>query len=138
MKTHKHWLLPALVLVLAVSGCGGPLVKVKGRLTYQGHPVPNTLVTFQPDDPAQRPSHGLTDGKGNFTLHYSSSEMGIVRGQHTVFLRYHRTAEEEMGHVKSPASNDLKEVIARYADPKSSSLHYEVTGSGQLIEIELK
>jgi hypothetical protein len=138
MNTRKLRYLPALTLLLVVSGCGSSLLKVTGRVTYKGEPVPSTMLTFHPEEEGKRASHGITDDDGNFKLSYSSSEMGAVRGKHTVTLRYHLEASEEMGKTKPKASKELKDVIARYGDLKTSKLHYEVTENGQFIEIKLE
>jgi hypothetical protein len=132
-----RWLL-ALALLLAAGGCGGSrLVKATGKVTYQGRPVPSTLVTFQPAD-GGRPSKGVTDDQGNFTLAYSRDEPGVGRGPHAVFLTYYVGPEEEMGTIKPKASKELKGVIAKYSDPKACLLHFDVTKSGQFFEIPLE
>jgi hypothetical protein len=138
MKTHNRWCLLAVALLLAASGCGGPLVTVTGRLTYKGEPVPSTTVKFCPDEEGKRPSQGVTDDQGNFTPTNSITEKGALRGKHTVVLKYHLGADEEMGKVAPRASRELKEIIARYGDVKKSPLHYAVTKSGQFIEINLE
>jgi hypothetical protein len=137
MNTRNRWLFLAALLV-AAGGCGGRLVKVNGKLTYRGEPVPNTLVTFSPEEEGQRPSHGLTNDNGDFTLNYSSTQLGAARGKYNVFLRYHPSSAEDTGQIAPKASKELKAVIARYGDPKKSDLHYEVTTNGQFIEIDLK
>jgi len=126
-----------LALLLAVIGCGGPLVKVTGKVTYKGEPVPSTLVTFHPDEEGKRASNGITDDGGKFILTHSRSETGALRGKHTVVLQYHISADEETGKTKPKASKELKEVIGKHSNLKTSRLHYEVTSNGQVIEINL-
>jgi len=120
------------------GGCsnGLDLVQVSGRLTRQGKPVPSTLVTFHADD-GQRGAKGKTDDEGRFTLKYSRQQSGIVPGKYTVVLSYVTSNEEELGQAPPRASKELREVISRYGDPKTSKLHYEITGSGQFVEINL-
>jgi hypothetical protein len=130
-------ILPAFVLLLMVSGCGSRLVKVTGRLTYKGEPVPSTDVFFVPDDGSRR-SHGVTDDDGRFTLKFSRNEVGVSPGAHTVFLKYDVSNDEYNGVIKPKASKELKAVIAEYGDVKSSNLHFTVTHTGQVIEIDLK
>jgi hypothetical protein len=125
--------LAALALLLALAGCGGRLVKVTGKLTYKSQPVPYTVVKFVPDD-GSRPSEGMTDEQGNFTLQYSRTESGAPRGPGTVALEYGLTGEE--GPPKVP--KEVQAVIKKYADPKKSDLHYDITKSGQYLEIDLK
>ena len=136
MKPRNAWLVAALPLLLAASGCGDGLLIVKGRLTCQGRPVPSTQVTFLPDD-GSRPSHGLTDNDGNFTLRYSRTQPGVSPGRHTVFLTYVVGNEEYLGESPAKASRELKAVIAAYGDPKTSTLHYEVKSNGQFFDIKL-
>ena len=127
-----------LALLLAACGCGGSgLVEATGTLTYQGKPVPSTLVTFMPDDGSRR-STGVTDDEGKFTLRFSRTLSGVKPGSHKVFLRYDLSVDEELGRIKPKASPELKAVIARYGDVNTSPLHYEITQNGQHIDIHLK
>jgi hypothetical protein len=138
MNARTNRLVATLAVLFAVSGCGGSgLVNASGKLTYKGRPVPSTLITFLPED-GSRPSHGHTDDDGNFTVTYSRTQAGIKPGQHTVVLRYDISVEEELGKIQPKASKDLKAVIGRYADAAKSPLHYEVSKSGQFIEINLE
>ena len=137
MSARNSWPGVSLTLLLAVSGCNSSgLVSATGKLTYKGQPVPSTLVIFQPEDGSRR-STGLTDDNGNFTLRFSRTEEGVKPGRHTVFLRYEVSVDEELHKIQPKASKELRAVIAKYGDPKTSGLHYEVTGSGQRIDIPL-
>src|SRR5262249_32308646 len=128
----------ATVLPLVAAGCGGPrFVEVTGRITYKGQPVPSTQVKFVPDN-GERPSNGLTDDDGNFRLRYSRTQSGLPTGACTVFLTCGQRKEEESRQIPPKANKDLKAVIARYGDVKTSGLHYEVTKDGQHIEITLE
>jgi hypothetical protein len=137
MNARTSWLAAALVVILAVSGCRSRFVSVTGRLTYHGQPVPSTQVTFLPED-GSRPSKGVTDDDGRFTLHYSRQEQYATRGRCTVLLAYVVGNEEELGQIKPKASKELKAVIRKYGDPDKSPLHYEITTSGQFFEIALE
>lgn len=139
MKTIFRWRYLILIALLMGSGCSGSgLVNAKGRLTYNGSPVPSTYVIFQPQEEGKRASTGLTDDDGNFTLQFSRTEPGVLRGQHTVFLTYYVSVDEELHKIPPKASKELKAVIARYGNVKTSPLQYEITTSGQFIEIDLK
>jgi hypothetical protein len=137
MNARHGWPALALALLLAGSGCGGRLVKVTGKVTYKGAPVPSTQVKFHPDD-GSRPSTGLTDDDGKFTLKYSRTEPGATRGRHTVSLEYFVGNDEYLGKIPPKASEELRAVIAKYRDPKTSSLHYEVKKNGEFFEIKLE
>jgi hypothetical protein len=137
MTRRICWPLLALLLLLVVVGCGDShLVKVTGRVTHKGQPVPSTKVVFAPDD-GSRTSHGVTDDDGKFTLKFTRSTVGASRGPNTVFLTYDVSADEETHKIPPKASKELKEVILRYGDLKTSKLHYDVTKDDQFIEINL-
>jgi hypothetical protein len=138
MNLRKRWPLLALPLLLAVTGCADQgLLKVTGRVTYKGEPVPSTIVSFMPED-GSRPSKGVTNDNGEFTLRYSRQQEGAYRGKYTVTLQYHVSNEEYNHEISAKASDDLKKVIAEYEDVKKSNLHFEVTKNGQFIEIKLE
>ena len=138
MTVRPIWFLAVLPLCLLAAGCGGSrLVKVSGRLTHKGQPVPSTQVTFAPDD-GSRMSKGLTDDNGNFTMRYSRTEAGVARGKCTVYLEYVVGNEEYLHEAPPKASPELKKVIEKYKDPKTSGLHYEITRNGQFVEIDLE
>jgi prepilin-type N-terminal cleavage/methylation domain-containing protein len=103
----------------------------------RGRPVPSTLVIFMPDDGSRR-STGVTDDEGKFSLRFSRTQDGAKLGRHTVVLRYEVGMEEELGKIPPKASPELKAVISRYDDPKTSPLHYEITESGQFIDIAIE
>jgi hypothetical protein len=129
----------AALALLAAAGCGGGtpgLVHVNGKLTYKGQPVPSTYVTFSPAD-GSRPSRGLTDASGNFSLRFTHREQGAVRGQHAVFLTYNPSGDEEIGKTAPRADKELQKVIAEFSDPGKPKLHYDVTTDGQFIEVKL-
>jgi hypothetical protein len=136
MNARTTWFLAAAVLS-AAGGCGPRLAEVSGRLTYKGEPVPSTIITFLPDN-GSRPSKGLTDDEGRYTLRYTREEAGAARGACTVFLTYYASNEEDLGQTAPKASDELKAVITRYGDPGKSPLHYDITRTGQVIDINLQ
>jgi hypothetical protein len=139
MKTRHFWYGAALVLVVVAGGCNRTgRFEVAGRLTCKGKPVPSTYVIFQPDEEGLRASRGLTDDDGHFKLTYSRTETGVVPGRHTVFLKYYVSNDEELHQIPPKASKELKAVIAKYGDPKTSPLHYEIPKDGPFIEIPLE
>jgi hypothetical protein len=137
MMVRTSWKIAVLALLLGVSGCGrSGLVTATGRVTYKGQPVPSTRVVFMPDDGGRR-STGTTDDDGKFELKFSRTAVGVMRGSHAVFLTYEVSAEEETHQIPPKASKELKAVIAKYGDPKTSGLHFEVTKNGEFFDIQL-
>lgn len=136
-RNWRYFLVPAVLV--ALTGCGGSgLYKASGRLTYKGQPVPSTMVVFQPDEPGKRPSRGITDDSGNFTVTYSSTEKGMLPGKHTVVLQYHMSAQEELHEVPPKASKEVRAVIEKYSDIKKSQLHFEAKKNGEFFDIKLE
>src|SRR5438552_10024537 len=128
MKTRFLWPLLTVALAVALalgSGCGGPLVSATGRVTYKGEPVPSLLVQFWPVD-GQRMSVANTDADGKFTLSYSRTEPGVLRGEHVVTLAYAPTEAEERSGAK--VSKEVRAILAKCSDRKTSPLKYEVKG----------
>ncbi|MFW6172061.1 MAG: carboxypeptidase-like regulatory domain-containing protein, partial [Planctomycetota bacterium] len=78
-----------LVLVsLFCLGCGdsGPeRGYVEGTVTMDGEPLPDAVVTFQPEDTG-RPSYGKTDENGHYELQYTSDKKGALVGMHRVTI----------------------------------------------------
>jgi hypothetical protein len=138
MNTFRPRRLSVLLFLAAACGCSGELVNATGRVTYKGQPVPSTMVIFHPEEAGKRDSHGLTDDNGNFSLSYSSTQRGVLRGRHTVVLKYRMTTDEELHKIPPKASEALRAVLGKYGDVKKSPLHYEVTSSGQFFDIKLE
>ena len=110
------------LLVVALVGCGGPaLVGVSGTLTHKGKPVPNALVSFMPEN--GRPSSGITDEDGHFTLQYDSEHEGSLIGKHTVSVKQRPATPEQqkaaMLGKKLPMSKDLADFFEKYSPGNS-------------------
>ncbi len=92
-----------LVAVLFAPGCGRddrpPLGRVQGVVTLDGEPLEGALVVFEPIEPA-RPSRGVTDAAGRYTLVYLRDIEGAVIGEHEVKIG---TATEESPVERLPA-----------------------------------
>ncbi len=80
---------PALVLLLALAGCGGDglrRVPVTGKLTAQGRPIDNATLQFLPTGTTRGEGGiGRSDAAGHFTLIGSrQGEAGVVAGEYKV------------------------------------------------------
>ena len=69
-----------------LCGCGGSdlpeLGYVEGTVTLDGKPLPNVVLTYQPNK--ARPSYGRTDENGWYELTYTDDNPGAVLGTHNV------------------------------------------------------
>lgn len=75
------------ILFLLQAGCGsdGPeLGYVEGTVKLDGKPLPNVVLTFQPQK--ARPSYGKTDAEGKYHLVYTDELDGAVLGSHIVSI----------------------------------------------------
>lgn len=81
-------LVPLLSIAVAVYGCGPrsdgrpPLAKVKGVITLDKEPVEGAFITFIPEN--GRPSVGISNAQGEYTLEYLQNVPGAAIGHHEV------------------------------------------------------
>ena len=130
--------LPHVAVLIETSrGYGRGLLEGVAQFHRQHGPW---SIFFEPHGLNDPPPKWLrTNDEGNFTLQYSRTEPGVLRGTHTVFLKYYVSADEELHKIQPKASRELKGVLAgKYGDIKTSGLAFEIMQDGQFIEIELK
>jgi hypothetical protein len=124
------WALTAVVLL---AGCtqGPPLARVSGVVTRAGKPVPSLCVTFTPEK--GRPSMGITDAAGRYTLRCTRSRDGAVYGRHRVSVAYCPSSMDEgMAAQLGKPPGDLAAILATYGDRHASPLVVEVAKSGTI------
>lgn len=122
------------------SGCSDApqIVEVSGVVTRGGQPVPGLTVNFMPAD--GRPSWGLTDAEGKFTLHYNKQYEGARVGKHKVFVVFRASSpQEEMDLLsgKIKPHPDQRTIAEKYGNPATTPLEIEVSTSGQVINLAL-
>jgi len=87
--TSFRRLLAIVGLSAALTGCGGgpgvEIAPVSGRVTLDGRPVKGAYVEFIPKK-GGRPSGGITDEEGRYTLQYSLDDVGAVLGPARVLV----------------------------------------------------
>jgi hypothetical protein len=94
--------LALLCLSLLVLGCGseGPhVVKVTGTVTRGGKPVERLVVNFWPQK--GRPSWGVTDKEGHYTLNYERNRDGAVVGPHKVWVEIRPSSPKEEADLRN-------------------------------------
>jgi hypothetical protein len=74
----------AFLLGWAILGCNSKydVVSVKGKVTYDGQPVPDMIVRFEPV--VGRPSDSFTAADGSFDMSYTLDRMGVEVDSHKV------------------------------------------------------
>lgn len=125
-------------LLLLVGCSSGPrVVKVSGTLTRGGKPVPKLTIFFMPEA-GGRPSWGLADEDGKFTLEYDDQTKGAMTGTHTVWVQWRPTSmQEELNPKKAGKPADLNAILAKYGDEKKSPKKVEITRSVDDLEVTL-
>jgi hypothetical protein len=117
------WLVAIAVAALN-SGCGSvktpPTAKVSGTVTYNGSPLANVTVTFQPSQ--GRPASGVTDSSGKFTLSTFGKNDGALPGNHRISIAPN-SADVPMPETPEEAEKPPKLPFpARYTNAETSML----------------
>jgi glycine/D-amino acid oxidase-like deaminating enzyme len=130
----RCWL--GLIVVVAL-GCGGrQYASVSGKVTLNGKPLANALVTFQPMAPdgaldAGMGSTGRTNDNGEYALRLSSGDNGARVGRHHVMVTLlavkDRDPEDDTRVVRGGPPL-LDTIPARYNS--ESTLTFEVPSGG--------
>lgn len=120
-------LVAALVAFGVLAGCGGDaaLVEVTGTVTYQGQPVPDANVLFQPE--GGPPATGQTDSQGHFSLN-TGGRPGVPAGTSQVAVTaYEDVRTVEPGEADPEGYSEVRSLIPeKYANMVSSPLTAEV------------
>jgi len=123
-------------VLLSLIGCGRgdypETVSVTGRVTLDGQPLPDAIVTFMPVD-GQRSGSGTTDARGAFSLSTFQSGDGAVPGDHQVAIMPSEpppmpggSGEEDFGE-RAPTAPYSPPFPARYGLPTTSGLAVTVS-----------
>ena len=140
-----------IIALAAIAGCGkrGPyLASVTGKVTLDGKPVANAIVTFAPMDGGVA-STGITDSDGTYRLGCHLGEGALV-GQHLVSVRSQPPMSDLVGSTVDFEDNPnvrpdpdarfrlpvfVDPIPARYND--KSELVREVKAGKNVIDLEL-
>jgi hypothetical protein len=78
--------LLAGLLIMAGSGCGQQLAKVRGKVTLDGKPLDAAGVQFHPIGGRGVPANGITDTDGTFFVDTHSRDDGAWPGEYKVVI----------------------------------------------------
>lgn len=131
MKTFLQ-LPSALSVLLIVAGCGeagGQLVETTGSIQYEGKPLENATITFQPE--GGLPAIGQSDASGNFQLK-TRGDLGVSPGPAKVAI----TAVEVLDGGKEDSDVEMVTktrslIPEKYGNLKSSGLTANVEAGGE-------
>lgn len=133
MRQLSLWI--ALLGLVGLCGCGGggadvpDLGGVTGKLTVNGQPLANAVVTFNPVADG-RPSSGVSDSDGTYELMYTVDNAGATIGQHSVVV----TAGGAGGDYEGDAPEKTAGLPASASD---GSIKQDVKAGDNQINIDL-
>lgn len=116
-------------ILTATVGCGDgrpKRVPVSGQVLIDGKPLQHGVVRFV--SPSDRPSGGLLDKDGHFSLTCYEPGDGAVLGKHQIAVSADERLSESRVHWHAPK---------KYADYQNSGLTQEIKGPTDSIKIDL-
>jgi hypothetical protein len=143
--SHRRRRFLALVSLFALHGslflpgCARPqrlpTAEVTGQVTYDGEPLPQGVVIFEPA--TGRAASGQIRPDGSFTLGTYEKADGAVLGRHrAAVIAREEVAEESPGAPLAPRVGRSL-IPETYGDTATSGLEFEVVAEGNHFEIRL-
>jgi hypothetical protein len=130
MWRQSPCLLTGLIVSVLCSGCGSSggvpeLGKVSGTVTQGGKPVSGAMVLFEVT--GGRPSNGLTDAEGKFSLHYNAENPGAVTGEHLVRIELRPDVQNLPDNVPPPPSRLVEWPDKVQVKPGTNEFAFDIT-----------
>jgi hypothetical protein len=125
---------------IAFAGCGGSdvpsLADVSGTIQMDGKPLANASVTFIPEN--GRPSSGMTDSSGFYTMSYSEQADGVVPGPCRVMISTGKPGKENDDGESEPGTPETvpqeynvdTSLVFDVQSGKSNTADFSLTGGG--------
>ncbi len=131
-----------LSLLVVLAGCGGgeTCYPVRGRVTLDGHALPDALVFFIPKDPEGRAASAMTDSEGRYELEYVTGQEGVPAGTYEVRITTGREGKPEADPPiptipeRVPARFNLNTELVREVDGTQETFDFELDSGGQIIQ----
>lgn len=115
-----HFIGAVLAIPAGCSKSTSPIVPVKGVLTFQGKPIPQVYLRFEPDDLATKAtSMAVTDAQGRFEL-FLGSTPGVYRGKVKVYCDDPLAAMGARTKVPAEIEAAYRALCAKYGNGKST------------------
>jgi hypothetical protein len=109
-------------------------------LTADGAPVPNFVIHFEPTK-GGRGSTGRTDAKGAFEMRYEKDRLGVLPGEHKVWIQYFPSSPAEEIQIregKSPLSEDLQLILKKYGALETTPYQTKIDSDKKDLAIKLE
>jgi hypothetical protein len=130
-----------LGLVLMISGCGSvEYPAVTGRVTLDGEPLPDAVISFMPVDEQGVPTLGVTDSRGVYTLEQTADATGAPAGKYTVRITTYREGRPEAdppivgAAERVPAQYNVRTTLKAEVRPGENVLDFELSSQGEIIQ----
>ncbi len=126
----------ACLIPMACGPSGPKLVKVRGRVTYQGKPVTKGTVAFQSTQPDRRNATGQIDPDGYYTLQTEAPGDGAEAGAYYVAI-FSRD-DVVLDYIPATPIPPKYLVPQKFENPEKSGIIKTVSYNGGAIDIDLK
>jgi len=131
-----HWILPCLMVMTAISGCGKrsglEMGRVNGRVTLDGKPLADALVTFIPDESVEHASTGITNERGDYSLSYTYDNPGALVGEHHVKINSPAKNDESPKDTVLPASYNTNTLLTAVVKSGRNRHDFNLTSDGRI------
>ena len=138
-----NWLFNVpFLLLLVCTGCGGgptdypDMGTVSGTVTMDGQPLVDARIAFQPE--GNRPSYGVTDSSGYYTLTYSATKEGAKVGKHKVSISTFRDEgdpeDPQITAETVPNKYNTKSELTAMVEGGSNTFDFALTSDGEIDE----
>lgn len=141
-RSYSLALLGCALVLGATPGCtggSGDLAVVKGKITFNGKPVPNGTINFLPADGSKPSATGEIQPDGSYSLQTflgSRASPGAVIGKHQVVVVAMQDMASRMPEDRSPLPPPI--VPTKYTSPATSDLEAQVENKENTIDFDLK
>ena len=133
-----------LLLAVSLSGCGKSdlpdIGKVSGTVTLDGKPLPDAVLTFQPE--GARPAYARTDEEGYYEVEYTKGVMGATLGTHRVAISKLEGGGGDQGGYGAgasketlPAKYNLRTTLTFEVKPGKNQADFDLDSEGEVIQV---
>jgi hypothetical protein len=121
-------------LMLAMTGCGGELVPVTGRVTLDAAPLVDGTVAFYPVSQSQGGTGYATIVNGSYSAN-TGRQSGLRPGEYRVTVTAYQPIPPDQPRIEQAPPLLTPD---RYRRPETSGLRCTIASSGTTLDIPLE